>query len=196
MRKPAGRNETGGCLEAGATGRGHKRPAICALKRGKQEDGFERLLLRRGHPGVLGWMPVGMAIDFFTLGIAHPWAYCLVLEWKTRYTLIGGKRLVFRGTGMGCLAAGSSGGCRPSSRWESTACGCRFPWKSGRPATRTLPPTRLHEKRRPAERRRCDGRHPAEGHAGQVVRWRTLGVFSGGLGILGQCPQQLPHIRR
>jgi uncharacterized membrane protein YjgN (DUF898 family) len=55
--------------------------------------------------GYWGWMLLGIVIDFFTLGIAHPWAYCLMLNWKTKHTVINGKRLVFQGTGMGLFGS-------------------------------------------------------------------------------------------
>lgn len=34
---------------------------------------------------------------FFTLGIATPWAVCRYYNWKTKHTVIEGKRLMFVG---------------------------------------------------------------------------------------------------
>jgi len=46
---------------------------------------------------------VAVAMTLFTLGIALPWAFCLLCDWDTRHTVINGKRLKFDGTGIQLL---------------------------------------------------------------------------------------------
>lgn len=38
-------------------------------------------------------------ITILSLGIAVPWAVCLIYDWETKHTVIEGKRLSFDGTG-------------------------------------------------------------------------------------------------
>ena len=41
-----------------------------------------------------------VAIIFgLTLGIATPWAVCMMQNWKTKHTVVNGQRLYFDGTG-------------------------------------------------------------------------------------------------
>ena len=35
-----------------------------------------------------------------TLGIATPWAVCMMQNWKTKHTVVDGQRLYFDGTGV------------------------------------------------------------------------------------------------
>ncbi len=48
-----------------------------------------------------GWIILGSTITVLTLGIAYPWALCLVYGWKINHTVVNGKRLKFTGTGLG-----------------------------------------------------------------------------------------------
>lgn len=38
-------------------------------------------------------------LTIFTLGLAYPWATCMIYRWKIEHTVIEGRRLVFKGTG-------------------------------------------------------------------------------------------------
>lgn len=38
-------------------------------------------------------------LTVFTAGIAFPWAVCMMQRWKARYTIIGGRQLIFIGKG-------------------------------------------------------------------------------------------------
>lgn len=52
--------------------------------------------------GVLANLGYGLlcaAITAITFGICHPWAFCIKKEWRTRHTVVDGRRLVFDGTG-------------------------------------------------------------------------------------------------
>jgi uncharacterized membrane protein YjgN (DUF898 family) len=49
---------------------------------------------------LIGWSLLGAIVTIFTLGIGYPWALCMVFGWKTRHTVIEGKRLEFNGTGI------------------------------------------------------------------------------------------------
>jgi len=40
-------------------------------------------------------------LTVFTLGIGFPWALCMFQRWKDEHTLVEGRRLVFKGTGLG-----------------------------------------------------------------------------------------------
>lgn len=42
---------------------------------------------------------IGFFLTTFTLGLAFPWAMCLVYGWEINHTVIDGKRLRFDGTG-------------------------------------------------------------------------------------------------
>jgi len=44
------------------------------------------------------WAPLLMTV---TLGLAFPWVVCIVLRWICDNTIMGGKKLVFKGTGGG-----------------------------------------------------------------------------------------------
>lgn len=50
---------------------------------------------------LLGWTFIAMLITTFTLGICYPWAICILLKWKTKHTVISGKRLKFIGSAWG-----------------------------------------------------------------------------------------------
>jgi len=50
---------------------------------------------------LIGWQILGFLITVFTLGICYPWAICMILSWKTKHTVIEGKRLIFKGTAIG-----------------------------------------------------------------------------------------------
>lgn len=38
-------------------------------------------------------------LTILTLGLAYPWATCMMYRWKIEHTVIEGRRLVFKGTG-------------------------------------------------------------------------------------------------
>ena len=42
---------------------------------------------------------LAMIIIDFTIGIATPWAICMMQNWKVKRTVIDGRRLYFDGTG-------------------------------------------------------------------------------------------------
>lgn len=50
---------------------------------------------------LIGWRILGTLITIFTLGICYPWALCMVYSWKTKHTVIEGKRLQFNGSAFG-----------------------------------------------------------------------------------------------
>ena len=50
---------------------------------------------------LIGISILGMIITVCTFGIAYPWALCLVFGWKINHTVINGKRLKFKGSGIG-----------------------------------------------------------------------------------------------
>ena len=52
-----------------------------------------------GILGYIGYSILGAIICVFTLGIGTPWAVCMMRNWKTKHTVIDGKRLYFDGTG-------------------------------------------------------------------------------------------------
>lgn len=48
---------------------------------------------------LIGWRLLGLLIIIITIGIATPWANCMVYKWDASHTVIEGKRLKFDGTG-------------------------------------------------------------------------------------------------
>lgn len=48
---------------------------------------------------LIGWRLLGVLLSIVTLGIAAPWAHCMILRWETKHTYINGKRLYFDGKG-------------------------------------------------------------------------------------------------
>ncbi|MGL5540089.1 MAG: hypothetical protein ACRDBX_00490 [Erysipelotrichaceae bacterium] len=52
-----------------------------------------------GLLGLIGYRVLAILITVFTLGIAFPYAYTLEHRWKTRHTVIEGRRLKFIGSG-------------------------------------------------------------------------------------------------
>lgn len=56
--------------------------------------------------GAADWLGTAIAaalITFFTLGIGYPFAICVIQSWKTKHTLIDGRRLSFSGTGFSLI---------------------------------------------------------------------------------------------
>ncbi len=49
---------------------------------------------------LLGWRLLAGLINLLSLGIAWPWAMCMVLRWETKHTVINGRRLKFTGKGI------------------------------------------------------------------------------------------------
>lgn len=49
---------------------------------------------------LIGWKLLGLIVTALTLGIAYPWALCLVYRWEASHTVIEGHRLRFDGTPM------------------------------------------------------------------------------------------------
>ena len=49
----------------------------------------------------IGWIILGTIVTLVTIGIAYPWALCMVYGWKINHTVVNGKRLRFTGTGIG-----------------------------------------------------------------------------------------------
>ena len=48
---------------------------------------------------LIGWRILAFLITIVTLGIANPWAQCMLYSWKFKHTVYNGKRLKFEGTG-------------------------------------------------------------------------------------------------
>ncbi|MCS4484987.1 YjgN family protein [Gleimia sp. 6138-11-ORH1] len=48
---------------------------------------------------LIGWRILGFLITILTLGIAFPWAFCMIYSWEASHTVINGRRLRFNGTG-------------------------------------------------------------------------------------------------
>jgi len=49
----------------------------------------------------VGYLILFLLMVVLTFGLAYPWAITMMLKWKTRHTVIEGKRLQFKGTGIG-----------------------------------------------------------------------------------------------
>lgn len=50
---------------------------------------------------LIGWNLLGWLLTICSLGLAYPWAICIIYEWEAKHTVINGKRLKFVGTGLG-----------------------------------------------------------------------------------------------
>ena len=48
---------------------------------------------------LIGWRILACLISTITLGIATPWAQCMLYAWQFKHTVYNGKRLKFEGTG-------------------------------------------------------------------------------------------------
>ena len=48
---------------------------------------------------LIGWRILAFLITAVTLGIAYPWAQCMLYSWQFKHTVYNGKRLKFEGTG-------------------------------------------------------------------------------------------------
>ena len=48
---------------------------------------------------LIGWRILALLITVVTLGIANPWAQCMLYSWQIKHTVYNGKRLKFEGTG-------------------------------------------------------------------------------------------------
>lgn len=48
---------------------------------------------------LIGWQILASLLTVCTCGLGFPWAYCLLLNWETKHTVINGRRLAFDGTG-------------------------------------------------------------------------------------------------
>lgn len=49
---------------------------------------------------LIGYKLLGLLITAFTLGIAYPWALCMVKRWEVVHTVVDGRRLAFNGNGL------------------------------------------------------------------------------------------------
>lgn len=56
---------------------------------------FDGTLLQR-----IGWTLLCNIVNVVTLGIAYPATLCMMMRWKARHTLYGGRRLTFDGKGL------------------------------------------------------------------------------------------------
>jgi hypothetical protein len=52
---------------------------------------------------LIGWRLLGLLLTGITLGIGAPWAYCMILRWEAKHTVVNGKRLCFTGRGLQLL---------------------------------------------------------------------------------------------
>ena len=50
---------------------------------------------------LIGYTIVGALITLVTFGICYPWAIVMIINWKTKHTVIDGQRLRFEGTAIG-----------------------------------------------------------------------------------------------
>ncbi len=50
---------------------------------------------------LIAWRILGFLITVLTLGIAYPWAVCMVYGWEINHTVIEGRRLRFTGSAIG-----------------------------------------------------------------------------------------------
>ena len=48
---------------------------------------------------LIGWRILAFLITVITIGIATPWAQCMLYSWQLKHTVYNGKRLKFEGTG-------------------------------------------------------------------------------------------------
>ena len=48
---------------------------------------------------LIGWRILAFLVTGITLGIATPWAKCMLYSWEYKHTVLNGKRLKFEGTG-------------------------------------------------------------------------------------------------
>lgn len=52
---------------------------------------------------LIGYSILAGLLTVVTLGIAYPWALCMLQRWETKHTVIGSKRLLFDGKGLQLL---------------------------------------------------------------------------------------------
>ena len=52
-----------------------------------------------GILGYMGYSILAVLISGLTLGLATPWAVCMMQNWKTKHKVVDGQRLYFDGTG-------------------------------------------------------------------------------------------------
>lgn len=50
---------------------------------------------------LVGYRLLGLLLTVCTLGIAAPWAICLIYNWEIKHTVINGQRLYFDGWALG-----------------------------------------------------------------------------------------------
>lgn len=60
----------------------------------KEESFFDGGLLQQ-----IGWSILAVLLTIITLGLAVPWAVCMLQNWETKHTVINGRRLKFNGNG-------------------------------------------------------------------------------------------------
>ncbi|MGM9668382.1 MAG: DUF898 family protein [Faecousia sp.] len=58
------------------------------------ESKFDGTLLQQ-----IGWGLLTTLLTVVTLGLAFPWAVCMMKKWEVKHTVINGYRLEFDGTG-------------------------------------------------------------------------------------------------
>ncbi len=61
--------------------------------------GDQRSYFDGGYFGYIGYQILYCLISVFSLGIAVPWAMCMMERWRVNHTVINGRRLKFTGTG-------------------------------------------------------------------------------------------------
>lgn len=54
-----------------------------------------------GLLSLIGWSILATLVTFLTIGIAYPWALCMLYGWKINHTVVEGKRMRFVGSGIG-----------------------------------------------------------------------------------------------
>jgi len=65
-----------------------------------QNTGFgDQSYFDGGLLSLIGWNILAFLLIIFTLGLAFPFAACMLYRWEARHTVINGRRLVFDGSG-------------------------------------------------------------------------------------------------
>lgn len=58
-----------------------------------------------GAADALGTNILASLLIVFTFGLGTPWALCMIQEWKAKHTSYDGRRMVFKGSGLGLIGS-------------------------------------------------------------------------------------------
>ena len=67
----------------------------------KEDSYFDGDLLQ-----LVGYKIVGFFVTVFTADICYPWAFTMIYAWKSKHTVVEGKRLECTGSAVGLLVIG------------------------------------------------------------------------------------------